>query len=313
WINTVFLHPTTRGGQIRTLEMLKWLHRWHEVHYVALVDPGEQEGIDRSQEYCSKVYPIPFRTVDKSSPEFALQLLRGAVSSLPVAIFRRQSTPMKNFIAELTARNKFDTIVCDFLVSSINVPQLQDCVLFQHNVETVIWQRYAENATNLLKKTYFGMQARKMFTYEKRVSLASKHVITVSDVDAKLSWDMFRLPAVTSAPTGVDVDYFRPPASSEPLADLVFIGSMDYMANIDGVLHFVREILPRIRRRRPACTVAIVGRKPSSEISAIADSLTRVTGSVPDVRPYLWGSLLSIVPLRIGGAPAKIMNRWRPE
>lgn len=300
WANTVFLHPTNRGGQIRTLEMLKWLHRWHEVHYVALAESNDQEGIERSIEYCSKVYPIPFRTVDKSSIEFNLQLLKGTVSPLPVAVLRRQSEPMKTFLAELTAREAFDSIVCDFLVTTVNMPRLNDSVLFQHNVETVIWQRYAETATNPLKKAYFAMQARKMFAYEKRVSLASKHVITVSDIDAGLSRDMFRMKTVTPAPTGVDVDYFRP-QPSEPVADLVFVGSMDYMANIDGVLWFVREILPLIRKRRPDTTVAIVGRKPSSEIRALADKLTQVTGSVPDVRPYLWGSSISIVPLRIGG------------
>jgi glycosyltransferase involved in cell wall biosynthesis len=66
---------------------------------------------------------------------------------------------------------------------------------------------------------------------------------------------------------------------------------------------FAREILPLIRQQRPQCTVAIVGRKPSTSILALAqnDPLIQVTGTVPDVRPYLWGSAVSIVPLRIGG------------
>jgi polysaccharide biosynthesis protein PslH len=306
WANPGFLHPTTRGGQIRTLEMLKHLHRWHEVHYVGLADRGDREGVERSSEYCSRVYPIPYRVMDKSSPAFALQLLRGAVSPLPVAILRWQSAPMKKFLAELTEREKFDSIVCDFLVSSVNMPRWNACVLFQHNVETVIWQRYAGNASDPVRKIYFGMQARKMFAYEDRVCRESRHVITVSDVDARLIREMFGVSTVTAAPTGVDVDYFRPVVVSGPVerpADLVFVGSMDYMANIDGVLYFAREILPRIRRRRPDCTFAIVGRKPSVEISALAaaDPLIRVTGSVPDVRPYLWGASLSVVPLRIGG------------
>ena len=111
---------------------------------------------------------------------------------------------------------------------------------------------------------------------------------------------MFGVSNVAAIPTGVDLDYFQP-QSVEPVADLVFIGSMDWRPNDDGVGWFAREILPLIRKQRPDCTVAIVGRNPSAEMKALADDKVRVTGTVPDVRPYLWGSKISIVPLRIGG------------
>jgi glycosyltransferase involved in cell wall biosynthesis len=78
---------------------------------------------------------------------------------------------------------------------------------------------------------------------------------------------------------------------------------MDWLPNIDGVRYFHDEILPLIRREKPDCTVSIVGRRPSREIQALADNDPgiKVTGTVPDIRPYLWGSAVSIVPLRIGG------------
>lgn len=107
---------------------------------------------------------------------------------------------------------------------------------------------------------------------------------------------------VSAVPTGVDLEYFasRP---AQPVADLAFVGSMDWMPNIDGMKWFVGEILPLIRKRRPSCSVAIIGRKPTREIENLASADPRliVTGTIPDVRPYLWGCTLSIVPLRIGG------------
>ena len=86
-------------------------------------------------------------------------------------------------------------------------------------------------------------------------------------------------------------------------ADLVFVGSMDWLPNSDGVNYFVREILPLIWQRKPDCTLAVVGRAPSPAMLALAqqDSRIHVTGTVPDVRPWLWGASASIVPLRIGG------------
>src|SRR5260370_36428404 len=78
---------------------------------------------------------------------------------------------------------------------------------------------------------------------------------------------------------------------------------MDWLPTTHGMLHFVRQTLPLIRRRRPDCTLAIVGRTPSPEIVELArrDPKIQVTGTVPDIRPYLWGAAASLVPLRLGG------------
>ncbi len=84
--------------------------------------------------------------------------------------------------------------------------------------------------------------------------------------------------------------------------DLVFVGSMDWMPNIDGIRWFLDEVLPRVRATKPDCRVAIVGRNPPSSITAEAkDPLITITGTVADVRPFLWQSAVSIVPLRVGG------------
>jgi glycosyltransferase involved in cell wall biosynthesis len=131
---------------------------------------------------------------------------------------------------------------------------------------------------------------------------AAARVIAVSPQDTATMRKMFAIDAV-SVPTGVDLDYFRRPADPPHAADLVFIGSMDWLPNSDGVNYFVREVLPLIWRRKPDCTLAVVGRSPSSQMLALAkeDSRIQVTGTVPDVRPWLWGASVSIVPLRIGG------------
>ena len=78
---------------------------------------------------------------------------------------------------------------------------------------------------------------------------------------------------------------------------------MDWLPNMDGMEDFLENILPRIRQRRPGCSLAIVGRNPPQKLKDLTakDPKITVTGTVPDVRPYLWGSSVSIVPLRIGG------------
>jgi sugar transferase (PEP-CTERM/EpsH1 system associated) len=303
WIKTDFLHPTTRGGQIRSLETLRRLHERHEVHYLCFEEPDSPEGPARAHEYCSYYYSIPHRAPEKPSAGFALQLLQGLVSPLPVAVFRWRSAAMRRRIQELMAAQKFDSIVCDFLFPSPNVTDLSSCVLFQHNVESIIWMRHVEHANNPLRRWYLRLQADRMLKYEGSVCRAVRQVIAVSDNDAERMRSLYGLSRIAAVPTGVDVSYFQPPRDAEPLADLVFVGSMDWMPNIDGIQWFVREVLPLIRERRPDCTLAIVGRRPAAEIVDLAsrDRLIRVTGTVPDVRPWLFGGKISVVPLRIGG------------
>lgn len=302
WVKGDFLHPTTKGGQIRTLETLKRLHQWHDVHYVGLNYPLHPEALARAHEYSSHVYPIEHRVPAKFSPGFAAEIIKGLYSPWPVSISRYYSPQMVETVESLTRREKFDCIVCDFLSTSQNMPDLSQAVLFQHNVEAVIWKRHAERATNPVVRAYFGMQARKMYDYERDVCRKSKSIIAVSDADATRMRNDYGAARVSPVPTGVDLEYFSP-RPSECAADLVFVGSMDWLPNVEGVTWFAREILPRIRERRPETTLAVVGRKPGREVLDMAerDSRIKITGTVPDVRPYMWGAAISIVPLRIGG------------
>jgi glycosyltransferase involved in cell wall biosynthesis len=104
---------------------------------------------------------------------------------------------------------------------------------------------------------------------------------------------------IDDVPTGVDIDYFERPSNPLPASDLVFVGAMDWLPNIDGAIWFMQEVFPLIRSARPTTTITFAGRNPSPEIRGLSE--VHVTGTVPDVRPYLWGASVSIVPLRIGG------------
>ncbi len=303
WVKSDFLHPTTKGGHIRTLETLKRLHRRHEIHYVALDLAEQPGGVECSSEYCTKAYPIPHSAPQRGTPAFWLQVAAGLFEPLPLAVSRYRSDEMRRQIESLTRAEKFDSIVCDFLFPAPNMPDLAACTLFQHNVEALIWKRHAENSSSPLRKLYFHGQYNRMQRYEGQVCRAVKNVIAVSDQDAQTMRSLYGVARVAAVPTGVDIEHFAPPAESAPTTDLVFIGSMDWMPNIDGIQWFVEEVLPLIRKRRPDCSLTIAGRRPTPEIQRLANNNSRiqVTGTVSDIRPYLWNSAVSIVPLRIGG------------
>ena len=149
------------------------------------------------------------------------------------------------------------------------MPDLGSAVLFQHNVEAVIWKRQAERARNPAVRAYFGLQARKMRDYEREVCRKVKSIIAVSEADAAIMRNEYgRRGWRRCRPGSIWSISLR--SRAEPAADLVFVGSMDWMPNIDGVTWFVQEILPLIRKRRPETTLAVVGRKPGREILELA-------------------------------------------
>jgi len=304
WVNTNFMHPTTKGGQIRTLEMLRHLHRRHEIHYVAISNAASPEGPARAHEYSFKAYPIEYRIPDKTSPAFYSELVRGLFSEVPVAVERFHPPRMRSFLENLIRKEKFECAVVDHLAPTAYFPDLAHAVFFQHNVETMIWRRHVEHAGDPLKRAYFKIQAERMYRYERRVSREAGHIVAVSQTDAEQMRSLFDVTRVTEIPTGVNLEYFAPPPKRPTeSADLVFVGSMDWLPNVEGVTWFVKEVLPLIRKKRPETTLAVVGRMPGPKIIQLGaeDHGIEITGTVPDIRPYLWGGAVSIVPLRIGG------------
>ena len=262
WVKSDFLHPTTKGGHIRTLEMLKRLHRRHEIHYVALDLEEQPGGVERSSEYCTQAYPVAHRAAGRGTARFWLQAAGSIFSELPLAVSRYRSTAMQRVITDLTRRRKFDALVCDFLFAAPNLPDLAAAVLFQHNVEAQIWKRRMEHVARTPERLLLTNQYRRMRRYEGQVCRAVKRVAAVSEVDAETMRSEYGVADVQAVPTGVDVEYFKPPRELVAGSHLVFIGSMDWMPNVDGIQWFVREALPRIRRSRPDCALTIAGRRP---------------------------------------------------
>lgn len=140
WVKSDFLHPTDRGGQIRTLGILKRLHQRHEIHYVALDIVQHPGDLTRTSEYCTKAYPIAHSAPTRESLAFWAQIGASFWTTLPHTVSRHRSNAMLHQIAALTRAQRFDSIVSDFLFPAPNLPDLGSAVLFQHNVEAVIWK-----------------------------------------------------------------------------------------------------------------------------------------------------------------------------
>ncbi len=313
WIKTSPLHPLTRGGDLRTFHLLRHLNHHHEVTFVGMTaDAGQVLGAQQAGEYST-------HAVWAHEPKASLQLARwkflaGALtniaSSLPYAVERFASARLRSVVAEILKRQYYDVLVADFLFPAVSLPwELKEdskCpwVLFQHNVESMIWKRRAEGKKGV-KGLYYRAQRDRMLNFESQFSSRFDGVLTVSEEDARIFKTEMNLTNVLGfVPTGVDLDYFQSlPRTPSSVPTVVFMGSMDWYANVDGVKWFVDAVWPLVQSKIPQARFIVVGRKPPAEILALATSgrNIEVTGTVPDVRPYLRGADVVVVPLRIGG------------
>ncbi|HEV2829280.1 MAG TPA: glycosyltransferase [Pyrinomonadaceae bacterium] len=307
WLKTELLHPIDKGGKIRTYNMLKELKRKHQITYLAL-DDGSATADERhsAREYCHEFVPVPHSQVEKFTPRFYVDLARNLASSSPYFMTKYQSPKMRQAIVDQVSRNGFDVLVCDFLMPSINVPKDLECptLLFQHNVEAMIWRRHYEVQTHPLKKAYFYNQWIKTRRFERDICRRFDQVATVSAHDRDTIAKDYQVGEVIDVPTGVDTDYFRPRGlERQSPYNLVFTGSMDWLPNEDAIRYFTEHIIPLIKRQVPEVTLTVVGRNPSARLLDLTklDSSIIVTGRVEDVRPYIERAAAFIVPLRIGG------------
>jgi sugar transferase (PEP-CTERM/EpsH1 system associated) len=309
WLKTEMLHPVDKGGKIRTYQMLKCLKREHHITYLTLDDgTAAEDAIEQANEYCHELVRVPHHTRPKFSAGFYLELARNLASRLPYFLKKYQSEGMKREILERTTagRSTFDVLVCDFLSPSVNVPAHLNpvTVLFQHNVEAMIWKRHYEVQANPIKKAYLYDQWRKAVAYERAACRRFHQVIAVSREDSEMMRRDYGVEAVEDVPTGVDTEYFRPrrDVQVDP-HNLVFTGSMDWLPNEDAILYFTREVMPRIRQIVPDVTLTVVGRNPFPGLIELSkrDPSVIVTGRVEDVRPYMERAAAYVVPIRIGG------------
>lgn len=311
WLKSGPLHPLDTGGKIRTYNMLCALKRSHEVEFIALCPPTVPEWVKHSAaEYCHRSTWIPWREAPKHTAQFYLQLAVNFTGSrLPFAIDKYRSPEMAKVIDSRAGSRMHDLIVCDFLMPSVNCfirnrHPATPMLLFQHNVESLIWKRLTEAAEAWVKRRYFRDQWQRMLAFERDRCSRFDAVVGVSDEDCETMRREFGVDNVLGAvPTGVDSEYFAASEMPRKPCSLVFLGSMDWMANIDAMHYFVGDIWGEVRKKFPVASLTIVGRNPSAGIKAMEkpSSGVRVTGTVDDVRPFLNESAAMIVPLRVGG------------
>ncbi|HKT31105.1 MAG TPA: glycosyltransferase family 4 protein [Gammaproteobacteria bacterium] len=305
WIKIGGLWPCNTGGRLRSFHLLRELSKQHTVTLLTSSDDVEQERALRAQlPQCREIICIPHRMPKWRSLRFALALVGSWLSALPVDMRRSRIARLRAEAARRLAVGDIDLCVADFLAAMPNAPAAPGVplLLFEHNVEHMIWKRLAEVESRPWRRALLELEWRKLRSYEAMACRRATLTVTVSPVDQARLTKLAAAARIQAVPTGVDTEYFTPNDATEIPGSIVYVGSMDWRPNEDAVLHFIREILPRVREAVPEAHFTVVGKNPSDTLrSAAQRSGVALTGTVDDVRPHLRQAAVCVVPLRIGG------------
>jgi glycosyltransferase involved in cell wall biosynthesis len=307
--------PLTSGKRIRTYHLLSRLASRHRLTYLCHRNPDSVEAAraeEAMRDLGIRTIIVERRVPAKKGLRFYARLAVNLFSALPYSVATHHSRPLCRGADQLMHDDPPDLWHCEWtpyaqtlrpLLLAHN-PMTTPWVVMAHNVESLIWQRYAETETNWLKHWYIRRQQRKFERFEAWAYSACNCAIAVSVEDAQLIGERFGARSVAVVDNGVDTNYFEPqsPCERDPFR-ILFLGSFDWRPNLDAVRVLLAEILPRVRAAEPRATLALVGRKPPAWLRDLAANQPGVElhADVADVRPFLAGAGMLAVPLRIGG------------
>ncbi len=300
--------PLVSGAHLRDYYFARQLARSAQLTYIGLTNDDDRDAATQLRHRLEPQNGTQVIAIRRDAAYRPANVLRGLLGPVPLNVLNFTSPAVLAQLDQILQQQTFDTIQIEsmhLIAYARHIRQAQPrarLILDWHNIESEILARYADNDANPLRALYARRTAALSRTVEAELlQLCHAHTVC-SQREREVLHQRAPQARIEVVGNGVDCDFFAAsPAPAGPRRDVVFLGKMDYHANIDAALYFVDKIWPQVRTRRPDLRLVIVGAQPPKQILALRDQGITVTGTVPDVRPYYQGALASVVPLRVGG------------
>jgi glycosyltransferase involved in cell wall biosynthesis len=318
-------YPPEKGTALRNWGLISSLAARHEIVVLSFVDPGQSpEPAEPLKAVCRvEVVEPPVRTLRD-------RLRDMLTTRQPDMALRLASEAYARRLADWLARESFDVVhveaieLAPYLDVIEAIPpspspfpagrwDLRPLVVFDdHNCEYLLQQRVFLTDLRIPGRwpgaAYSFVQWRRLRRYEAQACRRADRVLAVSEADAAALRKLVPGLEVTVIPNGIDTRAYRPESpdsklqSPKPKAQMVFTGTMDFRPNVDAVLWFAREVLPRVRAEVPEARLVVVGQRPHRRLDVLRDDpAVTLTGRVEDTRPYIAQAAVYVAPLRMGG------------
>jgi polysaccharide biosynthesis protein PslH len=304
--------PLDTGAKLRNYHLARVLSEKAYVTLLAFTDA--EESLAELENFYEKVMTVP-----RDRGYTLSKTIRGALGRTPLPVLNYTTDSMKRALERALSDQEFDAVQVEsiHLMTYLDVIRAAShrslVVCDWHNIESELMRRYSEREPNILKRAYAGKTARLMSEFERRAMHEFDAHVTVSQRDAGRLRDLNAAARVFVVENGVETAHYSEVRMAAPTAGshanahdkrnrIIFVGSMDYHANVDGAVGFARDVWPGLHARYSELIFTIVGRDPTAEVRALATAPgVEVTGTIDDVRPFYREALAAVVPLKVGG------------
>lgn len=309
--------PLDTGAKLRNFHLARVLSERASVFLLAFTEAHEPAEHDAN--HYERVV-----TVRREAGYTPTKVLRGALGRTPISLLNYTTDAMKQALTQMLTDQDFDVVQIESIHLMAYLPILRSArsrplvVCDWHNIESELMTRYSEREPNLLRRTYARKTARQLGALEQQATRDFDAHIVVSERDGDQLRQHNSACRISVIENGVDGDYYSDeeiekahaawrasgagPNHPVKVNRIVFVGSMDYHANIHAVVDFARDVWPAIHQNNSELSFTIVGRAPAAEVRELASMPgIEVTGTVDDVRPFYREAIASVVPLKIGG------------
>ena len=256
---------------------------------------------------------IRFIGVDVNNDVQPLAALFNIFSPLPYHVVRFKSNTYLNALKQLLHQQQFDVIQAEGLYliqyfQFITIPKNTKLIYRSHNIEAAIWSDITNNTRSIFKKWYLGLQAKKLYRYEKKQPALIDAVLPISTADTLFYREHFNNLPIHHTPTGVELTASVIPKEINTRT-LYFIGGLDWIPNVEGLFWFMDEVFPALLNRFPDLTFHIAGRNGDAGWKSMQRPGIIYHGAVPEAADFASDKYICIVPLLSGsGMKIKIIE-----
>ncbi|AFV02099.1 glycosyl transferase, group 1 [Dehalobacter sp. DCA] len=308
FLTHVYPYPPDSGGLIFTYNAIK--HEYDQGHNVTIITLHKTE-IKTPLDQIADV-----KIVCKNTRNRIFRMFLNMFSRMPYNSSKYKSKLVKTVIKEVLETKNIDVVYIDHLHMAVYGKYIRELmpsiplILREQNVETTIMQRFYQNQTNPVVKLYAYIQFLKLNAYESKVVEDFDKCFMLTDNDSERIKKMNHRVKNVTIPAGVDIEKYVPKQTLEEEGSILFLGTLNWLPNADGLKWFIDHILDRVKEEIPDIKFYIVGKDPIEQVKRLHNGKNIiVTGYVDDERDYIAKCSVFIVPLRIGGGMRiKILN-----
>ncbi|MBP0029252.1 glycosyltransferase family 4 protein [Roseofilum sp. Guam] len=306
-LSVTFPYPPTRGGtQVRTFNLLKYLSHNHSITLVTQRASDVSDAEIEALRECVKELAVFPRPSEPPPGKFSkLKRLQDFFQQgTPPNVKAVFSEAMQQWVDRAVAEGAFDAIACEHSVNEIYIrPEWKSTCGTVVNIHSSV---YGSCKNQLETKTSENQLRDKinlplLRQYEKRYTSKFRHLVVTTVEDKRTLLEINPESTISVIANGVDLALF-PKRTEDPGGyQLVFIGAMDNIANIDAARFLSLEVFPQVQNRYPEASLMLVGARPVPEVSSLGEQPgITVTGRVPSMVDYLHRSTVCVIPMRTG-------------